>query len=181
MFTENQNLLEISAQVDYPAFRRYYYYASTRHLFPWAQWVLILLAAPIYDIVFTVIYTTAGQPLPVRLWVMWALTALGWGYLLLEPRLAYRRRTEEYGANHCSYTFGEEALFCRSPQDIVDEVPYERLTQAVETPTAFYLHAADKSCYLLPKHDVAPALLDDLRDLLKQKAGERYIKKERLF
>jgi len=170
MELQEKTIAEITVQANYRTFQQYFIYSSKKRLIPWINWVLMFAAAPAYEIFLAVKYISARQPFPFAMWVLLAINITGAAYLLLEPRLVYRRRAAEWEAAQCCYAFKEGCVISWDeviPEAIPDEdaiegmpegtpvdapvdapkaeevLAYDALTLASETRTAFYLHAPD--------------------------------------
>jgi|GEM_PF-7018684 len=202
MELQEKTIAEITVQADYKTFQQYFIYSSKRRLMPWINWVLMFAVAPAYEIFLAVRYLSARQPFPFAMWVLLAINIIGAAYLLLEPRLVYRRRAAEWEAAQRCYAFQEDCVISWDedipedapeddaiegmPEDTLENTPkaeevltYDALTLATETRTAFYLHAPDaatneEACLALPKSCMEEEQIAALRELLAEQLGKKF-------
>jgi len=201
MDLQEKNITEITVQANYKTFLQYFIYSSKKRLMPWINWVLMFAAAPVYEIFLAVKYTSARQPFPFAMWILLAINVIGAAYLLLEPRMVYRRRAAEWGASQRRYAFKEDCVVSwdeaapadtpeATTEDALEAAPevtpkaeevlaYDAMTLASETRTAFYLHAPDaetneEACLALPKSCMEEQQIAALQELFAEKLGEKF-------
>ena len=197
MDLQEKTIAEITVQANYKTFQQYFVYSSKKRLMPWVNWVLMFAAAPAYEIFLAVKYISARQPFPFAMWVLLAINIIGAAYLLLEPRLVYRRRAAEWEAAQRCYAFQEdrviswdEALSEDTSEDAAEDAPkaaradeevlaYDAITLAAETRMAFYLHTLDaetneEACLALPKSSMDEEQIAALQALFAQQLGEKF-------
>ena len=182
MEMQEKTIAEITVQANYKTFHRYFVYSNRKRLMPWLSWALMFVAAPAYEIFLTVKYITAGKPFPLLLWVLLAVNVLGAAYLLLEPRLAYRRHAGKQKAAQRCYAFKEDCVIswdADAPADAPKDkevLAYDAVQLAGETRTAFYLHMqeAGETCLALPKSCMTPEQTVALQKLFAEKLGEKF-------
>jgi len=173
--SSRQIAAEITVRADYRTFKRFFVYGSLRRLLPWVNWALMFAIAPAYEIFLAVRFLSAGQPFSPVMWLLLGINAAGIVYLLLEPRLVYRRRAKEWDSATRTYAFEETRVVSIAGEEDDEEIiAYDTLRLVSETRTAFYLHTADDACLALPKSCMETEQVEVLRELFAGALGEKF-------
>lgn len=172
--TTQKNLAEITVSANYRTFRQYFIYSSLRRALPWINWVLVFAVAPAYEIYLLVRTISGRQPFSAVMGLLLGVNLLGAAYLLLEPRLVYRRRAQEWEGAPTTYVFEEERFVSVCGEGQEEAIAYSALRRAAETRTAFYLHTEDDACIALPKACMGDGQAAGLRALLAERLEERF-------
>ena len=174
--TTGKNIAEITVSADYRTFRQYFIYSSLRRALPWVNWALMFAAAPAYEIFLAYRMIAGRQQFSSIILLLLGINLLGAAYLLLEPRIVYRRRSKEWEGAPCTYAFEEERFVSSAGEgeDGEEIIAYDALKLVSETRAMFFLHTEDDACVALPKSSMGGAEALDLRALFQEKLGEKF-------
>jgi len=171
--TSRKIAAEITVRADYRTFKQYFVYNSLRRALPWVNWALMFAIAPAYEMFLAIRFIIAGQPFSPVMWLLLGINVAGAAYLLLEPRLVYRRRAGEWESVPRTYAFEQERVVSTAGEE-EEIITYNTLRRASETRSAFYLHSEDESCLALPKTCMEAEQIEALRELFAGALGEKF-------